>query len=210
MRFHPALGHLSFPSGASASLLWQSAVAVITAIFLLLSFPPFDLPILSLIFLAPFLFVIARGVRALRAFWLGLMVWIEFTVFAENWMAHSMTVFGGMLTVVSYAVALFFASILALFPAIVALVMARLVNLWGGRMMALAPIVWTAAEWIRPMVTGVTWNALGISQYRNYFIARLAQYGGVYLISAFIVAGNTLLVMAVISVTMKERAILIK
>ena len=183
-------------------------MAVVTALLLLLCFPPFDLHFLAWISFAPLLFVIAEGLREGRAFWLGWLVGIEFTFFAENWIAHSMTVFGGMFTGVAYAVAMLFAAVLALFPALFALVISRLVNLWGVRAIALAPIAWAATEWIRPFVTGITWNAVGVSQYRNQFVVRLAQYGGVYLISAFVLAANALLVMGLMAVKRKDWAVL--
>ena len=186
------------PSFAPNSLMRHSAMAVLTAILLLLSFPNFDLDYLAWVALAPLLSVLAQGVSLRRAAWLGWLAGLIFTFFAENWIAHSMVYFGGMATVVSYAVALFFASVLALFPATFALAMALLIKRFGRfgwASVALAPFVWVATEWLRPIVTGVTWNALGISQVNHFFIARLARYGGVYLLSAEVVAVSALLVL---------------
>ncbi|MGH9769729.1 MAG: apolipoprotein N-acyltransferase [Blastocatellia bacterium] len=186
---------LSRFSLAPDGLLWQSTAAVVSAFLLLLSFPPFELSFLAWVALAPLLKVIASGVTVRRALWLGWLTGIEFTFFAENWIAHSMTNFGQMLTVIAYAVALLFAAILAVFPAIFAAVMAKLTRRFGWGAMAFAPIVWVATEWLRPIVTGVTWNALGISQVRHFRIASLSQLGGVYLISAEIVAVSALIVL---------------
>ncbi|MGH9846033.1 MAG: apolipoprotein N-acyltransferase [Blastocatellia bacterium] len=204
MRFRPILSGLPL---APESLLWQSGSAVASALLLLLTFPPFDLGFLAWIALAPLLLVIAGGMGPRRAFWLGWLMGVEFTFFAENWIAHSMTVFGAMLTVVSYAVALLFAAVLGLFPALFAAVMARLVNRRGSRALVLAPVVWAATEWIRPFVTGVTWNALGVSQYRNYPVAKLAQYGGVYLISAVLVAASAAVALLLHYLKTKDRAL---
>ncbi len=197
-KFHPILPE---------SLLWQSISAIASALLLLLAFPPFDLGFLAWIALAPLLLVIAGGVGLRRAFWLGWLMGVEFTFFAENWIAHSMTVFGNMLTVVSYAVALLFAAVLGLFPALFAVVMARLVNWRGSRALVLAPVVWAATEWIRPFVTGVTWNALGVSQYRSYPIAKLAQYGGIYLVSAELVAASAAVALLLRYLKTKERSL---
>jgi apolipoprotein N-acyltransferase len=117
------------------------------------------------------------------------------TFFAENWIAHSMVYFGEMLTAIAYAVALLFAAILAFFPAIFAAAMSILANRFGWWSMALAPIVWVATEWLRPAITGVTWNALGVSQAQHFPIAKLARFGGVYLISAEIVTVSALIVL---------------
>jgi apolipoprotein N-acyltransferase len=192
----------------SPNLLSESGAAVLSALLLLLSFPPFNLNFLAWISLAPLLYVLVRGVRPRRAFWLGWLLGIEFTFFAENWIAHSMTVFGGMLTILAYLIALFFAAILALFPAAFSLIMARFVKQWGVRALALAPLVWTAIEWVRPYLTSVTWNAVGVSQFRYPAISRLAQYGGVYLISACVVAGNAVAVLLLKAIWEKNRALI--
>lgn len=170
-------------------------MAVVSAFLLILAFPPFEMSFLAWVALAPLLKALAEGVSVRRALWLGWLFGIEFTFFAENWIAHSMTHFGQMLTVIAYAVALLFAAILAIFPALFAGVMAKLTNRFGWGAMAFAPIVWVATEWLRPIVTGVTWNALGISQAMHFRIASLAQLGGVYLVSAEIVAVNALIVL---------------
>jgi apolipoprotein N-acyltransferase len=201
MTKRPLLARLSF---APDSLLRQSAMAVFSAFLLILAFPPFEYNSLAWVALAPLLFVIARGVTAQRAFWLGWLTGIVFTFFAENWIAHSMTHFGKMLTFVAYAVALLFASVLALFPALFAAAMARLTGRFGWWAIALSPFVWVATEWLRPILTGVTWNALGVSQVWHFRIARLAQYGGVYLLSAEIVAASALIVL---SLKIKEPAV---
>src|SRR5215475_14290664 len=112
-------------------LLWQSLTAVVSALLLLLSFPPFELSFLACVALAPLLKVIADGVTVRRAFWLGWLMGIEFTFFAENWIAHSMTNFGQILTAVAYAIAMLFAAILAIFPGIFAAIMAKLTRRFG-------------------------------------------------------------------------------
>src|SRR5262245_7906250 len=189
---------LSLPrfSLAPDGLLWQSLAAVVSALLLILSFPPFELSFLAWIALAPLLKEIGGGVTTRRALWLGWLAGVEFTFFAENWIAHSMTHFGQMLTVVAYAVAMLFAAILAVFPAIFAAAMAKLTRRFGWPAMALAPVVWVATEWLRPILTGVTWNALGVSQARHFRIASLSRLGGVYLVSAEIVSVSALLVLA--------------
>lgn len=187
---------LSRFSLAPEGLLWQSIVAVVSALLLILSFPPFEMSFLAWVALAPLLKVIAGGVTTRRALWLGWLVGFEFTFFAENWIAHSMTHFGQMFTVIAYVVTMLFAAILAIFPAIFAAAMAKLTRRFGWRAIALAPVVWVATEWLRPIVTGVTWNALGVSQAQHFRIASLSRLGGVYLVSAEIVAVSALLVLA--------------
>ena len=190
---------LSELSPASAlkpdSLFRHSAFALATGLLLLLSFPTFDLNFLAWVALAPLLKVIAGGISVRRGFWLGWLAGVVFTFLAENWIANSMIHFGDMLTLLAYAVALLFAVMLAIFPGIFAAIMAHLVRRFGWWAIALSPIIWVATEWLRPIVTGVTWNALGISQVDHFPIARLSRIGGVYLVSAEIVAINALIVL---------------
>ncbi len=192
MNFNRILAPLAL---APAGLLWQSTLATASALLLLLSFPVFDLNWLAWLALAPLLLALSAGVNWRRALWLGWLTGVLFTFFAENWIAHSMTRYGGLLTGVAYAVAFLFAAILALFPALFAAVLAHLIGRFGAVALVFAPLVWTATEWVRPMMTGVTWNALGVSQARYFMVARLSQYGGVYFISGLVVAGSAFLVL---------------
>lgn len=191
-------------SFATESLLRHSALAILTAVLLILSFPRFELDYLAWVALAPLLSVLAKGVSLRRAAWLGWLAGVLFTFFAENWIAHSMVYFGGMAAAVAYAVAFLFASVLALFPAAFAVLMALLIKRWGWLAIAFAPVIWVATEWLRPIFTGVTWNAIGISQVNHFLIARLAQYGGVYLLSAEVVSVSALLVLLL---KFKERGV---
>ena len=179
-------------------------MAALTAVLLILSFPNFELDYLAWVALAPLLSVLAKGVSLRRAAALGWLAGALFTFFAENWIAHSMVYFGGMATAIAYAVAFLFASVLALFPAAFAVVMTLLVKRFGWMAIAFAPVVWAATEWARPFITGVTWNALGVSQVNHFLIARLAQYGGVYLLSAEVVTVSALLVLLL---RFKERGV---
>ena len=179
------------PSG----LAWQSTMAAASGLLLVLSFPKFELSWLAWVALAPLLYVVASGVGLRRAFWLGWLAGVIFTFFSDNWVAHSMTNFGGLLTVVAYAVTFFFSAIIALFPGIFAAAVVQLRQAFGWWTLAFAPVLWVGSEWLRSIVTGVTWNALGISQAHHFAVARVAQYGGVYLVSWEVAAGSAMLVL---------------
>lgn len=192
------------PIAAPAGLLWQSGLATLTALLLIFSFPPVALSWMAWVALVPLLYALAQVVSWRRALWLGWLAGIVFTFFAENWITHSMTRYGGLPAVAAYGVALLFAAVLALFPALFAVAMARLLGRFGYWALALAPFVWAATEYLRPIFTGVTWNALGVSQTTHYRIAQLAQFGGAYLISALLVTASALLVMVL---RLKQRAV---
>ncbi len=178
-----------------AGLVWQSTLATATALLWLLAVPPFGIGWLAFIAFAPLLYALCEGVRWTRALWLGWLTGLLFTFFAANWVAYPMINYGGMPAVAAYAVAFLFAALLACFPALFAAGMSVLLNRLGVWALALAPLVWTATEFMRSLVTGVTWNALGMTQVKTFAVARLAQYGGVSLLSALIVAASALLVL---------------
>lgn len=55
----------------------------------------------------------------------------------------------------------------------------------------LLPLLWVGLEYVRStLATGFPWNQLGVSQYRNLAVIQLAEWGGVYLVSAVVVVLN--------------------
>jgi apolipoprotein N-acyltransferase len=180
----------------------QFGLAVISGLLLVFSFPRFNLAFLAWVALAPLIYAVSREaaegrLKAVRAFGLGWISGLVFTFLAENWIAHSMTNYGGMLTAVAYAVAFLFAAVLAIFPALFSVALAQLVKRFGWGAISLAPVLWVSTEWLRPLVTGVTWNALGVSQWQNLRVAQLARVGGVYLVSWEVAAASAFVVLLV-------------
>lgn len=59
-------------------------------------------------------------------------------------------------------------------------------------LLVMVPVLWVGFEYIRSTIaTGFPWNALGVSQYRNLPVLQLAEWGGVYAVSAVVAAVNT-------------------
>jgi apolipoprotein N-acyltransferase len=174
-------------------LPWGAAAA--TGSMLVLAFPKFAWSLLAWFALAPLLWAVARGaggraVRPRQAFALGWAAGLIYAFFSMNWIAHSMARYGGFALWLAYGVALVFACVLALFPALFAAAVNSLARTWGARAIALAPTLWVASEWLREVVTGVTWNQLGVSQARHLFVVSLAGYGGVALVSWVVATGS--------------------
>ena len=58
------------------------------------------------------------------------------------------------------------------------------------------PVLWVGFEYLRGVLfTGFPWNALGVTQYRNIPIIQVAEWGGVYAVSAVVAAMNAALAM---------------
>ncbi len=76
---------------------------------------------------------------------------------------------------------LLLAAYLALFPALTALITARLVNRAGTRALLLMPAAWVATEFARGyLFGGFPWVPLGNSQVTVLPVAQLASVLGVY------------------------------
>jgi apolipoprotein N-acyltransferase len=174
---------------------WQFLFAAITGVMLVLCFAPFGFSLLAWFALIPLLTILRQKISWRRAFSLGWVSGTIFFYFATNWITHSMTKYGQMAFVLAHAVAWLFAAILALFPALFALITSQLMRVFSWPAVALAPFVWVMSEWLRALVTGVTWNALGISQVNIRLLNAAAQFGGAYLLSLLIVSGSSLILL---------------
>lgn len=124
---------------------------------------------------------------ARRAFTLGLAAGALYFSMTLYWLIETMTTFGGLSTVLAAVAALLLVAYLSLFPAMFALVLARLVRTWGAPAALMTAPVWTATELGRQYVwDGFPWALLGYSQVTWLPIAQLASVTGVYGLSALL------------------------
>jgi len=178
---------------------WGAVCA--TALLLILSFPNFELYLLAWIALVPLLLVVASRPSPLRAFILGWATGSIFFYVSCHWLTYSMVHYGGLPTVFAYLLLIPGALVIGIFPGLFALLVALAVKKWGHSAVLLAPLFWTAFEWMRLGVTGQLWNAIGYSQAYNWMLIRPATWGGVYAVSFLIVAINSALVLIVLEKT---------
>ena len=174
---------------------WGAAGA--TTLLLIFSFPNFELYPLAWIALVPLLVVIARDPSSLKAFILGWATGSVFFYATCYWLTYSMIHYGGIPTVPAYLLLIPAALVVGVFHGFFALLAALAIRKWGHMSVLLAPIFWTAFEWVRLGVTGQLWNALGYSQAFHPFLIQPARWGGVYLISFLIVAVNSVIALLV-------------
>ncbi|HVW76866.1 MAG TPA: apolipoprotein N-acyltransferase [Alloacidobacterium sp.] len=69
----------------------------------------------------------------------------------------------------------------------------------------LTPFFWAALEWAAAHITSVPWDQLGYAQVDNFLLTRLAPATGVYGISFVLMAGNALLVAALLARSVHTR-----
>jgi apolipoprotein N-acyltransferase len=183
------------------------ALAAASGVLLALSFPKFGHPSLAWIGLTPLLVAVAptphasrgrdRSLR--RALLVGLLTGIVYFTGTLYWITRVMAVYGGLQQSVAILVNAALIAYLALFPAIFAVVMRRLVLAYGTRALAASPAVWVATELGRTHIfTGFPWVLLGYSQTTVLPVAQFASVFGVYGVSMLVASVSAALAMVMV------------
>ena len=180
------------------------ALAAASGILLALSFPKYGHPAFGWIALAPLLVAlsastagrfstsearipIAASRSALHAFTLGLTAGVVYFTGTLYWIARVMVIYGDLQWWVAALINAALIVYLALFPALFAVVMRRLVLAFGDAALMASPVVWVASELGRThLLSGFPWVLLGYSQIPVLPIAQLASIVGVYGVSALV------------------------
>ena len=172
-----------------------------------MGFPRFGHPAFAWIALVPLLISLAPGWRSraragsgpLRATALGFVAgFIHFTG-TIYWTSAVMSQFGDLPTPIAVLLMLLLSAYMALYPAIAALILHRLVSRFGVRALLLSPAVWVTTELGRSyLFTGFPWVLLGYSQATVLPVAQLASLFGVYGLSALVVLVNAGLALFVV------------
>jgi apolipoprotein N-acyltransferase len=133
-----------------------------------------------------------------RAFWLGLLTGGIYFTGTLYWITRVMVVYGGVPTALAVPINAALVAYLALFPALFALIVRRLIAAYGLNALIAAPFVWIATEFGREhLLTGFPWVLLGYSQTSVLQVAQLASVVGVYGVSLLVAAVSAALALAV-------------
>ena len=181
---------------------WAAAGA--STLLLIFSFPNFEFYFLAWIALVPLLVVVVRRPSPARAFILGWATGSVFFYATCYWLTYSMIHYGGLPVVLAYLLLIPGALILGIFPGVFAFLAALAIRRWGSRGVLLVPVFWTALEWLRLVVTGQLWNALGYSQAYHWILIQAADWGGVYAVSFLILAINSAITLLIVESTRKN------
>jgi apolipoprotein N-acyltransferase len=185
-------------SRVGAPTLAGAGLATLSAVLLVISFPDFNLWPLAWVALVPLLIAIARRPQSAPAFIYGLLTGTLFFFCSCYWLTYAMVRYGGLPAPLAYMLLAPGALVVGLFPALFALLMARLVWRRGSVALLCAPFVWTALEWARLGLTGQLWNAVGYSQSYHPALIQAARWGGVYAVGFLILTVNAALAYAVL------------
>jgi apolipoprotein N-acyltransferase len=174
-------------------------LAVVSGLFLALSFPRYGHPAFGWIALAPLLVALRRGSLA-RAFGLGLTTGAVYFTGTVYWITRVMIVYGGLSIWTAVLVNAALVLYLALFPALFAVVVGRGVLACGPPALMASPLVWVATELGRTyLFGGFPWVLLGYSQATVLPIAQLASVFGVYGVSALVASVSAGLAIVAVS-----------
>ena len=159
----------------------------------MLGFSPFDVLPAALLAYALLIHAWQRApsarAAALTGFWFGLGL---FGV-GVSWVYVSMNRFGGMPAPLAAFATLGFCAFLALFPALVGALQARIPAAPALRATLVIPALWALVEWVRSWIlTGFPWLTAGYAAIDSP-LAGFASIGGVYLLSLATLAGAGLL-----------------
>jgi apolipoprotein N-acyltransferase len=179
--------------------LYPFPFALLSGLFLVLSFPRYGHPAFAWIALVP-LAVALIGQTSVRAFVLGLLTGLVYFIGTVYWTGTVVSQFGGLATPVAMFAMVLLAAYLALFPALTALIMARLIARAGVKAVLFLPAAWVATEFMRGyLFGGFPWVPLGNSQVEVLPVAQLASLFGVYGLSALVAGVNGLLAYAALA-----------
>ncbi|MBM4153380.1 MAG: apolipoprotein N-acyltransferase [Kiritimatiellaceae bacterium] len=163
-----------------------STAVLLSGVLLAFSFEPMGFSFCGWVALVPLMWCCAGGASR-RAARLGWLTGVVFFLASLYWLRHVSVL--GVIGLALYC-ALYFIP----FAVFVSLRRDGWRSTQGGLnvlWMTGAAIVWAASEYLRAIVaTGFPWNFLGVSQYQELAVIQMAEWGGVYLISALIVFVN--------------------
>ncbi|MEN8255606.1 MAG: apolipoprotein N-acyltransferase [Verrucomicrobiota bacterium] len=172
--------------------------SILSGILLALGFPGFGKSTVVFAALVPLMFAV-QSASVKKAAWLGLLCGFVFFMTSLSWLCNLFGMVEGVWLGLS---ALLGYAVLALYCALYFIPFAIAVSLgvrrWGAsnglrniQLMFAFTMVWVGAEYLRGIVlTGFPWNPLGVSQYANTTIIQVAEWGGVSVVSAYIVWMN--------------------
>src|SRR5262249_12612759 len=145
-----------------------------------------------------------------RAFWLGLLTGNVYLWGTLYWLSNVMTRYGDINLAGSIVINAVFIAYLALYPALFAVVVRRLLIAFGPPALVAVPFVWTATELRRMYVfTGFPWVLLGYSQTTVLPIAQAASVVGVFGVSAIVAATSAALAGIVVARAWRPAAIVL-
>ena len=181
------------------------ALAVLSGVLLVLSFPKFGHPYVAFVALAPLLLALPGRTPA-QALRLGYLTGAVSGFGLLYWTALVVIQYGGLPLPLGITVMSLLCLAVALFPSLFALLLARWLGALGPAALLLAPFAWVATEILRTHTFfNFPWCLLGYSQHSNRPFIQFASATAVYGVSFLLVATSSLLAFAAVETQRARR-----
>lgn len=168
--------------------LFNSLLAVVSAILLTLAFPDFELWFLAYIALIPLFFAIEHEKSSfVKSAITGWIFGITFFTGTCWWLTFAPINYGGVPAPLAYLLLLGATGTVGLFAALFGGLFSVILKRFGTWGIFAAPFLWTGIEFLRFWTTGNNWNAIAYSQAFQFGTIQLASIGGIYLITFFLI-----------------------
>lgn len=166
------------------------ALALLSGILLILSFPPFDFYYLAWVALIPLLMaLLEKSTRA--SFILGTTTGFIYFTGTVYWVFNSMYFFGNIPAFVSFLLMIGLCLYMGIYIGIFSMFFSFLTGRSRVPALLLVPVIWVTLEFLRSYaLTGFPWSSLGYSQYKFLTIIQIADITGIYGISFMVAAVN--------------------
>jgi len=166
-------------------------LAILSGLLLTLSFPPFDMFFMAWVAWLPLWAALQQG-RWERGFKLGYITGFIFTLTSLNWIANNSgtnlwTASASMMGSVAY---------LSLWFGLFGFMISRAGRNLGTRGLWFAPVFWVSVEFLysyQGYTLAFPWLSLAMTQNFALPVQQLAEYGGIYAISFWVLSLNTIL-----------------
>ena len=179
-------------------LVYRISFVIISALFLILSFPNYNLEFLAWVAFVPLFFAL-EGLNARQSFLLAYLWGVLFFLGTIYWLIH--VTLPGMIGVVLY---------LAVYFGLYGLLINMSARGSGSGVRGLgllffAPAAWVTLEWLRGnLFTGFPWALLAYSQSFNLPVIQIADIFGAYGISFLVVMVNVALFLGMKNLIQKK------
>ncbi|MEK6322845.1 MAG: apolipoprotein N-acyltransferase [Acidobacteriota bacterium] len=186
------------PYQQASPFISNLSLAIFSGLLLIFAFPDWNLWSLGWVGAAPLIMAVVRERKFWRSLLLGSVTGTIFYTGSSHWVTYSMHHYGEIPLWLCYIILVIFSATLGVFTGLFAGTLGLTIKRFGGWAILAAPVIWPASEWLRLQATDMGWNPLGYSQAFQPPVIQVARLGGVYLVSAILVAASTALVYALV------------
>ncbi len=169
----------------------SETLAILSGVMLTLSFPPFDMFFIAWVAWLP-LWAAIQQEGWQKGFKLGFIAGFIFTLTSLNWIANN----SGTSFWIASASMMGSVAYLSLWFGLFGLIISRTGRNLGSKGVWLAPVFWVSVEFMysyHGYTLAFPWLSLAMTQNFAVPVLQLAEYGGIYAVSFWVVLLNTIL-----------------